>query len=161
MCIRDSVGTFDLDGFLDRGVAAGLGTDGLGANMLSELFTAGLVQRQARQDARVGTFPELDRLLFRNNPAIAERIFGVHVGRLVPGAPADVAVLDYAAPTPLTGDDILGHLLFGIAVHTLRVSDLYVAGRPVLRRGGFADLDERGEYAHAREEARRLWKRIV
>jgi putative selenium metabolism protein SsnA len=159
--MNNAVGTFDLDGFLDRGVAAGLGTDGLGANMLSELFTAGLVQRQARQDARVGTFPQLDRLLFRNNPAIAERIFGVHAGRLVPGAPADVAVLDYAAPTPLTGDDVLGHLLFGIAVHALRVSDLYVAGRPVLRRGVFADLDEREEYAHAREVARRLWKRIV
>ncbi|MCX6094480.1 MAG: putative aminohydrolase SsnA [Candidatus Bipolaricaulota bacterium] len=159
--MNNAVGTFDLDGFLDRGILAGLGTDGLGANMLAELFTAGLAQRQARQDALAGAFPQLDRLLFENNPAIAERVFGVRTGRLVPGAPADIAVLDYAAPTPLAEGNVLGHLLFGVAVHALRVSDLFVGGHPILRKGLFVDLDEREEYAHAREEARRLWKRIA
>jgi len=159
--MNNAVGTFDLDGFLDRGILTGLGTDGLGANMLAELFTAGLAQRQARQDALVGAFSQLDRLLFQNNPAIVERLFGVRAGHLVPGAPADIAVLDYAAPTPLDAANVLGHLLFGVAVHALRVSDLFVSGRPVLRNGAFVELDEGEEYAHAREEARRLWKRIA
>ncbi|MDD5264991.1 MAG: putative aminohydrolase SsnA [Candidatus Bipolaricaulis sp.] len=159
--MNNAVGAFDLDGVLDRGIVTGLGTDGLGANMLAELFTAGLAQRQARQDALVGTFAQLDRLLFRSNPTIVERIFGVRVGRLAPGAPADIAVLDYAAPTPLDGANILGHLLFGVAVHALRVTDLFVSGRPILRNGAFVELDEREEYAHAREEAQRLWKRIA
>ncbi|MEN6369552.1 MAG: putative aminohydrolase SsnA [Thermotogota bacterium] len=159
--MNNAVGTLDLNGVLDRDILAGLGTDGLGANMLAELFTAGLAQRQARQDALAGAFPQLDRLLFRNNPAIAERVFEVSAGRLVPGAPADITILDYTAPTPLSGDTVLGHLLFGVAVHALRVSDLFVGGRPILRHGAFVDLDEREEYAHAREEARRLWKRIA
>ncbi len=159
--MNNAVGTFDLDGFLGRGILAGLGTDGLGADMLAELFTAGLAQRQARQDPLAGAFPQLNGLLFQNNPAIAERVFGARIGRLVPGAPADIAVLDYAAPTPLAEDNVLGHLLFGVAVHALRVSDLFVGGRPILQKGLFVDLDEREEYAHAREEARRLWKRIT
>ncbi|MDD5645977.1 MAG: amidohydrolase family protein, partial [Candidatus Bipolaricaulis sp.] len=159
--MNNAVGTFDLAGFLDRGVVAGLGTDGLGANLLAELFTAGLAQRQTRQDALAGTFPQLDRLLFRNNPAIVERTFGVRAGRLAPGAAADVAVLDYVAPTPLNADNVLGHLLFGVAVHAFRVHDLYVAGRPILRGGAFVDIDEQAEYARAREEAGRLWKRIA
>ncbi|MGD9675595.1 MAG: putative aminohydrolase SsnA [Candidatus Bipolaricaulia bacterium] len=159
--MNNAVGTFDLAGFLDRGVVAGLGTDGLGANMLAELFTAGLAQRQARQDALAGTFAQLDRLLFRNNPAIVERAFGVRGGRLAPGMPADVVVLDYVGPTPLTSGTVLGHLLFGVAAHALRVHDLYVAGRPILRNGAFVDIDEQAEYARAREEASRLWKRIA
>ncbi len=38
--MNNAVGLFDMPGFLERGILTGLGTDGLGANMLAELFTA-------------------------------------------------------------------------------------------------------------------------
>jgi len=158
--MNNAVGTFDLDGFLDRGILTGLGTDGLGANLLAELFTAALLQKHTRGDSLAGGFDRLDALLFRNNPRIAERLFGVPFGRLAPGTPADVVLLDYAAPTPLTADTILGHLLFGVAVHSLRVSDVLVGGRCILREGSFADIDEQAAYAHANEQAERLWSRV-
>jgi cytosine/adenosine deaminase-related metal-dependent hydrolase len=157
--MNNAVGTFDLDGFLDRGILTGLGTDGLGCNLLSELFTAGLVQKQTSGDPLAGGFPQLDRLLFENNPAIAQRLFGKEFGRIVPGAPADIVLLDYAAPTPLTSETLLGHLLFGVAVHGLRVSDVWVDGRPILRDGSFTEIDEEATYAHAREQAKKLWAR--
>ena len=159
--MNNAVGKFDLDGFLDRGVLTGLGTDGLGANLLGELFTAALAQKHARGDSLVAGFPQLYALLFHNNPGIAERLFGLRFGRIETGAPADLAILDYEPPTPLRADNVLGHLLFGAAVHTLRVSDLYVAGRPILRGGRFTDIDESAVYAASREDAERLWRRIV
>ncbi len=159
--MNNAVGVFDLAGYLRRGTLTGLGTDGLGCNLLAELFTAGLLQKHAQQDPLVGSFPELDALLFRNNPAIAERLLGVRLGRIEPGAPADIALVDYVPPTPLVGENVLGHLLFGSAVHTWRVSDLIVAGRPILRDGRFIDVDESAVYAEAREEAQALWNRIV
>ena len=55
---------------------------------------------------------------------------------------------------------ILGHLLFGVAVHALRVSDVFVAGEPVLRNGAFVRVDEAAELAHAREQASALWRRV-
>jgi len=158
--MNNAVGLFDLPGFLDRGVATGLGTDGLGANMLAELFSAGIVQKHSHGDPLVGGFDALDRLLFRNNPAIAGRLLGIEFGRIGPGAPADVVLLDYAPPTPLRADTVLGHLLFGAAVHSLRVADLFVAGRPVLRNGEFVDIDEPATYAVAREQAQRLWSHL-
>lgn len=158
--MNNAVGLFDLDGYLDRGALAGLGTDGLGCNMLAELFTAGILQKHSRHDPLAGGFDRLNALLFRNNPVIAERLLNVQLGRIAPGLPADIALVDYVPPTPLSGDNILGHLLFGTAVHSLRVSDLFVAGRPLLRNGGFVDIDEEAEYARAREEAAGLWGRI-
>jgi cytosine/adenosine deaminase-related metal-dependent hydrolase len=137
-----------------------LGTDGLGCNLLAELFTAGILQKHARHDPLAGTFDQLDALLFRNNPRIAERLLGVPLGRIAPGAPADIVLLDYVPPTPLRGENVLGHLLFGVAVHALRASDLYVAGRPILRDGVFTEIDEPAAYAGAREVADALWRRI-
>ena len=51
-------------------------------------------------------------------------------------------------------------LLFGAAVHTLRVRDVMIAGRWVLRDGRFVDLDEEEIYAKGREAAEALWRRI-
>jgi len=158
--MNNAVGTFDLDGFLRRGILTGLGTDGLGANLFAELFTAGILQKHVRGDPLAGGFDQLESLLFRNNARIAERLFHQPFGQLAPGVPADVILLDYTAPTPLSRETILGHLLFGAAVHTVRVSDVFVDGRPLLREGRFVDLDESATYAHAREQADRLWRRI-
>jgi len=158
--MNNAVGRFDLPGFLTRGVATGLGTDGLGADLLGELFTAGLLQKHAEGDPLAGPLDDLDALLFRSNPRIGERLLGVPLGRLAPGSPADIAVLDYTPPTPLHSETVLGHLLFGIAVHSLRVADLFVGGRPVLRGGVFLPVDEEAAYAHAREEAEHLWGRV-
>ncbi len=158
--MNNAVGLFDLPGFLERGVLTGLGTDGLGANMLAELFTAGILQKHGRSDPLAGGFDALRALLFENNPRIAGRLLGVELGRIAPGAPADIALLDYAPPTPLRSENVLGHLLFGTAVHSLRVADLFVAGRAILRDGAFVDVDEEAVYAHAREQADRLWDRL-
>ena len=158
--MNNAVGLFDMSGFLERGVLAGLGTDGLGANMLAELFTAGILQKHSLGDPLTGGFDALDALLFRSNPRIAERLLGVKLGQITPGAPADIALLDYTPPTPLRSENVLGHFLFGTAVHSLRVADLFVAGRPILRAGTFVDVDEEAAYACAREQAARLWGRL-
>ena len=159
--MNNAVGTFDLDGFLSRNVLTGLGTDGLGANMLGELFTAGLLQKHSQADPLAAPFSALQRLLFNNNTGIVKRLFGITVGEIAPGCPADIALLDYTPLTPIAADNLLGHLLFGISVHTLRVSDLFVAGQPILRDGRFLNLDEEATYAHAREQAKALWERIA
>jgi len=83
--MNNAVGGFDMPGFLSRDVLTGLGTDGLGCNMLAELFTAGILQKHSRGDALAGGFGDLDRMLFRNNPAIAGRLLGAEVGRIEAG----------------------------------------------------------------------------
>jgi len=160
--MNNAVGFLDIPAFLERSIPVGLGTDGLGCNMLGEVMTAGLVQKHTRGDSLAGDFGMLDQLLFRNNPLIAERLFGegVRFGRIEAGAPADLVVLDYVPPTPLDSSNALGHLLFGVAVHSLRAYDVWVDGRDVLREGAFVDIDEERTYARSRNVAASLWKRL-
>jgi len=159
--MNNAVGVFDMEGFLNRGIVVGLGTDGLGANMLTELFTAGVLQKLTTGDSLAAGFSDLQKILFDNNPHIAERLLGVKVGRIMPGHASDIAMFDYEPPTPVTAANVLGHLLFGIAVNDLRVGELIVAGRSVIRDHTFAGVDEEAVYEQARSTADALWKRAA
>ena len=158
--MNNAVGVFDMDGFLKREITVGLGTDGLGANMLSELFTAGILQKVSTGNSLAAGFGDLQKILFDDNPQIASLLLGAQLGRIAPGYAADIALFDYDPPTPITAGNVLGHLLFGIAVHDMHVSDLIVAGRSVIRGDHFVNVDEDALYAQARAEASALWARI-
>ncbi len=63
---------------------------------------------------------------------VAARAFGEPaLGRIEPGAPADLVILDYDAPTPLTADSLAGHWLYGLGARWVR--DVIVAGSVVVR----------------------------
>ncbi len=52
-------------------------------------------------DPRVA-FMEAPQLLLQNNADIVERQFGIRVGEIAEGRPADLAIMDYQPPTPLS-----------------------------------------------------------
>ena len=106
---------------------AALGTDGLDSDMLAEARVAFLKLRDAgRDDALAAAFAMLV-----GGQRLADAFFGLPLGRLDAGAPADLVVLDYRPPTPLTEENLAGHLLFGL--DRSHVRSTMVAGRLVLR----------------------------
>jgi cytosine/adenosine deaminase-related metal-dependent hydrolase len=133
---------------------AALGTDGLDQDLLAEARAAFLKMRDAgREDA----LPAAVGLLAGGH-RLASELFGLPFGRLAAGAPADLVVLDYAWPTPLTSDNLAGHLLFG--VDRGHVRSTMVAGRFVLRDRRLATVDEAVVRERARGAAARLWERM-
>jgi cytosine/adenosine deaminase-related metal-dependent hydrolase len=117
-------------GWLGERVA--LGTDGIGSDIFEE-SRAGYLRRR-EEDVATGADWALRRLA-TGRPRPAGRAFGEPLlGRLVPGAPADLVVLDYAAPTPLDGASLAGHWIFGLSAAHVR--DVVVAGEVVVRGGG-------------------------
>ncbi|HSD26104.1 MAG TPA: putative aminohydrolase SsnA [Vicinamibacteria bacterium] len=133
---------------------AALGTDGLDEDMLAEARGAFLGMRdRGREDAVTAALGML-----AGGHRLASTFFGQPLGRLDPGAPADLVVLDYRPPTPLTAETLAGHLLFGL--DRSHVRSTMVAGRFVLRDGRVATVDERRVLARAREAAERLWSRM-
>jgi cytosine/adenosine deaminase-related metal-dependent hydrolase len=79
-------------------------------------------------------------------------------GRITPGAPADLAVLDYPMPTPVSADTLAGHWIFGLSARAVR--DVIVAGRTVVRERRLTSVDQDELAADARVEATRLWERL-
>lgn len=135
------------------GQRVALGTDGIDGDMLAEAKACYLKAREASWETGVA-FP-IERLV--QSHVLAGSVFGEPaLGRLSAGAPADLVVLDYRAPTPLDAGNIAGHLIFGRP----RVRDVMVAGRWIVRDGKHTEIDEDELRAKGREAAPKLWSRM-
>ncbi|MCR4403987.1 MAG: putative aminohydrolase SsnA [Candidatus Acetothermia bacterium] len=157
--MNNAVGVADIPGMLNKGILVGLGNDGFGYEMLSDLRAMTLVHKLARRDPKAMGFDLAHKVFFENNYAIVKRLFGVEVGKIRPGYQADLIIVDYLPPTPLTEGNLMGHLLFGL-VGNPRVLTAIVDGRVVMKDRRILGVDEEAAYREARGAAERLWKRI-
>ena len=67
-------------------------------------------------------------------------------------------MLSYPSPTPLTGENLPGHWVFGLSSRQVR--DVIVAGELVVADGSSTRVDESDIARQAAEQARRLWARL-
>jgi len=98
-----------------------------------------------------------ERLMVRG-PSFAERFFGDAIGRIEPGAPADLVLVDYRPATALSPRTLPAHLAAGLL--RAPVTGAMVAGEILMEEGRLTTVDEAEVSARARECARRIWKRI-
>lgn len=156
--MNNAVGCADVLGMMKQGITVGLGTDGMSSDMLAQMRCAYLLQRHNRRDPRLA-FSEAPAMLLDSNAAIAAKIFGKKLGRLAVGAPADMVILDYLPPTPLTPGNFLGHLLFGMV--DAEADTVICNGRVLLRGKKLVGTNEELICEKSRQLAARFWKRIV
>jgi putative selenium metabolism protein SsnA len=155
--MNNAVGVTKLFDLLKRGILVGLGTDGMSSNMLTQMRCAYLLHRLANHDPRVA-FMEAPQLLLQNNADICERQFGLRLGEIAKDRPADLAIVDYIPPTPLSEANFLGHLIFGL-VHA-KVNTTVCKGEILMQDGKILSLDEERIAARSRELAPKMWQRL-
>ncbi len=155
--MNNAVGVTPLLKLLSKGVLVGLGTDGMGSDMLVQMRCAYLLHRLANKDPRVA-FMEAPQLLLQNNADICERQFGSRLGEIAEGRPADIAIIDYLPPTPLSEANFLGHLIFGLVDAT--VDTTVCKGKILMKNKKILSLDEERITARSRELAPLMWKRL-
>jgi putative selenium metabolism protein SsnA len=156
--MNNAVGVADIIKMTEKHVLVGLGTDAMTVNMMEELRAGMWVHHLAKNNPSVG-FMEVMNTLVQNNATIANRYFEPKVGALEPGHAADIVLIDYHAPTELSGDTFLGHLGFGLSQAAV---DTTIAGGKVLmeKKKLTLDLDEAEVAARSRELAKKLWERF-
>lgn len=132
-----------------------LGTDGIGADMFEEAKFAFFQM----QEAKLGLGAEGIAAMLAEGARFVSDSFGETLGRIVPGAAADLMILDYASPTPLTTGNLPWHFIFGMSAQAVRT--VLVAGKPLMIEGRFPHLDVDRLYAQAREAAREMWERMA
>jgi cytosine/adenosine deaminase-related metal-dependent hydrolase len=155
--MNNAVGVTPLLKLLKKNILVGLGTDGMGSDLLAQMRCAYLLHRLANNDPRVA-FVEAPQLLLDNNANIAERQFGIKLGEIRAGAPADLAILDYVPPTPMNESNFLGHLIFGMVDAT--VDTTVCKGKILMQGKKILSLDEDKIASLCREISPRMWKRI-
>jgi putative selenium metabolism protein SsnA len=148
--MNNQVGYAPVRSFGERVV---MGTDGIGADMFAETQIAFFKSR----DARAGLGAEDWLRTLANNQRLATELFGVELGALEAGSAADLVVLDYRSPTPITAGNLAWHLIFGIS--SAAVESVMVDGRFIIENKRSA-LDEDRIYGEARRASEKLWERL-
>jgi putative selenium metabolism protein SsnA len=157
--MNNAVGTARVPAMLAAGIPVGLGNDGFSMNMFQEMKAAYLVHKQASGDPRTLGADRVVEMQWRNNAALASTLLNVTgLGDVGVGSPADLIILDYQAPTPVTAANLPWHIAFGIDGEHVRTS--IVGGRVLMRERQLLTLDEEHIHAKARELAARLWHRL-
>ncbi|KDE58101.1 S-adenosylhomocysteine deaminase [Halostagnicola sp. A56] len=139
---------------LDAGVTVGLGTDGAASNndlsMLDEARDAAMLGKLAASDASAVAAESVVKML----TAGSADALGIESGRLEPGAPADLAVIDLEKPHLVPAHDLVSHLAYaaeaGDVRHTICDGAVLMADREV------RTLDEPRVLERAREGAAAL-----
>jgi putative selenium metabolism protein SsnA len=139
------------------GLSIGLGTDGIGSDVLNEARAALYLSRHISGDPDMG-LGNLKDMMLTGNRNIFGKITGLTTGLIKPDYPADMVLWRYNAPTPLTADNIWGHYLYGLSNH--RPDSVWAGGRRVLKDGVFAEFDYDEICSRSRILAKSLWERI-
>jgi len=137
------------------GERVALGTDGIDGDMFAESKAA--YWRAHEDDASISPAWVLQRL------ATGARFAGLAfdeplLGRIERGAPADLVVLECDPPTPIEGDNLAAHWVFGLSARNVR--DVVVGGETVVRDRSLTRVSAVDLRRRAREAAEGLWRRM-
>jgi putative selenium metabolism protein SsnA len=136
------------------GERSALGTDGFPPDMFAEA-AAGFFGNQEAEGALESV--SMTGLLGGGQRAVSG-IFGQKFGTLGKGSPADLIVLDYRAPTPMTEENLAGHFLFGM--RSSDVESVMVGGRWVVKNRVVVGINLASAYEKAARAAKKLWKKM-
>jgi putative selenium metabolism protein SsnA len=132
-----------------------MGTDGIDGDMFAESKAA--YWRAHEGDPSISPPWVLQRLA--TGARFAGAVFDEpSLGQIEAGAPADLVVLDYDPPTPVTEENLADHWVFGLSARLVR--DVVVGGQVVVRDRRLRRADESELRARSREFAERLWRRM-
>jgi cytosine/adenosine deaminase-related metal-dependent hydrolase len=129
----------DFGRYARAGVNMGIGTDTVPHNMIEELRLAVILGKVMAGDVH-GTM--LADVFHAATIGGARALLREDIGRLAPGAKADLVLVDLQEPTMIPARDPLRSLVFHAADRAVR--DVYVDGRQVVRDRKVLTLDRAG-----------------
>jgi putative selenium metabolism protein SsnA len=153
----NAVGCAPVPAMMRRGVHVGLGSDGYTCDMFESLKVANMLHKHQAGQPSVG-WSEPPAMLFQENAAMASAAFGVRIGAIIPGAAADLIVVDYEPPTPMLAANVDSHILFGVSGRS--VDTTIVGGHILMCNRRLPGVDVQELMSRARVAAKALWQRF-
>ena len=141
----------DFGKYRRAGVNMALGTDTVPQNMFEEMRWATVLARIAAEDIRS---TEMAEVFHAATVGGAQGLGRDDIGKLVPGAKADLVLVDLQNPWMMPARDPLRSLIFHAADRAVR--DVYVDGRAVVANGRVLTLDRAAALARLTEAQRRM-----
>lgn len=153
----NAVGCSPVLKMFEKGIMLGLGTDGYTTDMMESYKVGNIIHKHENKDSNVA-WVEIPTMLFENNRKITERFISKEIGVLKKDALADIIIVNYKAPTPITKDNINSHLVFGI--NGRNVITTMINGKVIMENRELVNIDEERIMARSVELAQEVWKRF-
>ncbi len=132
-----------------------LGTDGIDGDLFAESATAFFQARDHHSSASMA-----DVLTWITESArFASGTLGVTLGRLTPGAAADIVLLDYAPAQPVETDNLLGHWFFGVG--SRHVESVMARGRWIVRNREIVSPEAHRQLEMLPTVSRQVWSKFT
>lgn len=158
--MNNAVGCANIEQMIKEKVPVYLGSDGFSASTLEDLCVANILHKHQSKDPRK-IYYEINKIFLQNNPSLATSIFKQPLGVIEEGACSDFVIWNYYPPTPISAENTLGHILFGLSNAT--VATTICCGKTIYEDGKYTLLGENEEEeicAKSRELASKLWERF-
>ena len=156
--MNNAVGTLDIFKLLKNGISFGMGTDGMSADMKAELLVTPLIHKHVHQDNTVA-FTESFNSLFKTNPKIVKSVVGVNTGSLEVGKKADLLITNYYPKTPISHENVMGHIMFGVINNTIDTT--IIDGKIRMKEGKILNIDFAKVSEQSVNHAQDVWNRIT
>ena len=137
--------------YRQAGVNLGIGTDTVPQNLIEEMRWATVLARIAAEDIRA---TEMADVFHAATAGGAGALLREDLGRLAPGAKADLVLVDLKNPWMMPARDPLRSLIFHAADRAVR--DVYVDGERVVADGRVLTLDQAGALERLTAAQRRM-----
>lgn len=154
--MNNAVGAADVPAMLRGEMPVVLGNDGFSNDMFAEMKVTDQLHKVASGDPRTLGADKVLEMAIDNNRRLAGVFFDKPVGTLIPGAFADLILLDYHPTTPLNSDNLPWHILFGTSGG--HVHSTICHGRVLMRDRELLTVDEAEISARSRERAQKTWE---
>lgn len=155
--MNNAVGVAETEKMLEMGIKVCLGNDGFSNAMWEEWKAAYFLHKIHHQDPRrMGGYTVADMAIY-NNAALANVFFPeMPIGIIEKGAAADLILVDYQPPTPLTEENLPWHILFGF--RDSMVTGAIVNGQVLMQDRQLLTLNEVEIASQARALAPKVWE---
>lgn len=156
--MNNGVGVADVESLMRLGIPVCLGTDGFSSTLWTEWKFAYLLQKAWNRDPRRMNGMQVAQMAIYNNARLAGMLFPhAPLGVLLPGALADLILVDYHPHTPLTAGNLPWQIIFGF--HESMVTATIASGKILMRNRQLLTMDEEAIAARARSLAPAIWER--
>ncbi|HMD14284.1 MAG TPA: chlorohydrolase, partial [Bacteroidota bacterium] len=96
--------------------------------------------------------------LLSGNQRMVSEIFRRDFTTLSKGSIADLVVIDYQSPTPMTVDNLCGHFLFGM--QSSMIESVMSNGRWIVKDRELLGVDTASIFEKASKVGKKLWNRM-
>jgi putative selenium metabolism protein SsnA len=156
--MNNGVGVAAIEELLRAGIKVGIGTDGFSHTMWEEWKTAYLLHKVWHRDPRRFSGIDAVELGIYNNADLANKFFPESpLGKLIPGAFADLIFVDYHPHTPMNEGNLPWQIIFGF--NESMVTTTIVEGEILMRDRELLMMDEEAVTSRAMELAPAVWER--